>query len=182
MLLHAQSGQIRIRGTFRKRGRVMASKRKSRKSVSSSAGATQARLLDMLHQVWLAGLGAVARAQRGAPKLFDELKAEGAHMYADTRDSAEKALRGALGDVQATLNARVKQVRGQATDAFENLEKVFQTRVHRALNQIGVPSAEEVEGLSKRIDALNANIDRVAHARAAPARKAAKRRRARKAR
>jgi len=93
-----------------------------------------------------------------------------------------QALRGALGDVQATFNARVQQVRGQATDAFENLEKVFQTRVHRALNQIGVPSAEEVEGLSKRIDALNANIDRVARTRAAPARKAARRRRARKAR
>jgi poly(hydroxyalkanoate) granule-associated protein len=157
----------------------MARKKKSRKSVGGGAGATQARLLEMLHQVWLAGLGAVSRAQRGAPKLFDELQAEGAHVYADTRNSAEKALRGALGDVQATLNARVKQVRGRASDAFENLEKVFQTRVHRALNQLGVPSAEEVEGLSKRIDSLNANIARLAHGRAAPARKAVRRGRVR---
>jgi poly(hydroxyalkanoate) granule-associated protein len=158
----------------------MASKRKSGKTVRGSASATQARLLDMLHQVWLAGLGAVARAQRGAPKLFDELKAEGAHVYADTRSGAEKALRSALGDVQSTLNARVEQVRGKASDAFENLEKVFQTRVHRALNQLGVPSAEEVEGLSRRIDALNANIDRLAHTRAG-ARKAARKARARRA-
>ena len=144
----------------------MARKKKSRKAVSSAASTAQARLLDMLHQIWLAGLGAIARTQRGAPKLFDELTAEGAHMYADTRDSAEKALRGALGDVQATLNAGVKQVRGQASDAFENLEKIFQTRVHRALNQIGVPSTEEVEGLSRRIDALNSRRSCAAYAEA----------------
>lgn len=159
----------------------MASKKKPTRTLGGSASATQARLLDMLHQVWLAGLGAVSRAQRGAPKLFDELKAEGAHVYADTRDNAEKALRGALGDVQATLDARVKQVRGQASDAFENLEKIFQTRVHRALNQLGVPSAEEVEALSKRIDALNSNIDRLAHVRVAPARKATRKPRAKRA-
>jgi poly(hydroxyalkanoate) granule-associated protein len=159
----------------------MASKKKSARNPRGGAGATQALLLDMLHQVWLAGLGAVSRAQHGAPKLFDELKAEGAHVYADARGSAEKALRGALGEVQATLNARVKQARGQASDAFENLEKIFQTRVHRALNQLGVPSAEEVEGLSKRIDALNANIDRLARARVAPARKATRKPRAKRA-
>ena len=159
----------------------MARKKKSRKAVSSAASTAQARLLDMLHQIWLAGLGAIARTQRGAPKLFDELTAEGAHMYADTRDSAEKALRGALGDVQATLNAGVKQVRGQASDAFENLEKIFQTRVHRALNQIGVPSTEEVEGLSRRIDALNSNIDRLTHRRVAAARKSVRRTRPRMA-
>lgn len=144
----------------------MAKKRKSRKSVSTVA-TTQARMLDMLHQVWLAGLGAVSRAQHGAPKLFEELQAEGARAYADTRESAEKALRGVLGDVQATINARVKQARGRASDAFENLEKVFQTRVHRALRQLGVPSAGEVDSLSRRIDTLNANIDRMAHRRAA---------------
>jgi poly(hydroxyalkanoate) granule-associated protein len=153
----------------------MARKRKSVKQARSAAGATQARLIEMVHQVWLAGLGAVVRAQRGAPKLFDELQAEGAEAYAGARGNAEKALRSALGDVRATLSARAEQVRGQANDAFENLEKVFQTRVHRALQRLGVPSADEVEGLGKRIDLLNANIDKLARTRrAAPRRTAGK--------
>ena len=158
----------------------MATKRKSPKGARKGAGDTQTQLLNMLHQVWLAGLGAVSRAQHGAPKLLQELIAEGAQVHAQTKQAAEKALQGALSGVQATLNARMDKVRGDATDAFENLEKIFRARVHSALTQLGVPSAGEVESLSKRVDALNANIDKLARARkpAPRARKPAPRARA----
>ncbi len=151
----------------------MATKRKSskgarkvaRKSARKSADDTQIQQLNLLHEVWLAGLGAVSRAQHGAPKLLQELIAEGAEVHAQTKQAAEKALQGALSGVQAGLNARMDKVRGDATDAFENLEKIFRARVHSALTQLGVPSAGEVESLSKRVDALNANIDKLARAR-----------------
>lgn len=143
----------------------MATKRKSSKGARKSAGDTQTELLNMLHQVWLAGLGAVSRAQQGTPKLLQELIAEGAEVHAQTKQAAEKALQGALSGMQAGLNARMDKVRGDATDAFENLEKIFRARVHSALTQLGVPSAGEVESLSKRVDALNANIDKLARAR-----------------
>jgi len=45
-------------------------------------------------------------------------------------------------------------------DAFEGLEKIFQTRVHQALTQIGVPSAEDIAALSERVDALSAHIEK----------------------
>jgi poly(hydroxyalkanoate) granule-associated protein len=143
----------------------MAKKAKSTKTARNGAGQAQERLLDMLHQVWLAGLGAVSKAQHGAPKMLEELIAEGARVHEDTRDAAEKALRGAFGDVQSALNSGMNKVRGEAADAFENLEKVFRTRVHRALTQLGVPSADEVAALSKRVDALNANISTLARGR-----------------
>ena len=143
----------------------MATRKKSRKAARAGNATSQARLLDMMHQIYLAGLGAVAKAQRGTPKLLDELISEGARIHADTRGAAEKALRGVLGEVQSTLNARVSQVKGRASDAFENLEKIFQTRVHRALTQLGVPSAEEIETLSQRVDSLNSNIEKLANAR-----------------
>jgi poly(hydroxyalkanoate) granule-associated protein len=148
----------------------MATKNKSTKRARKSSNDTQVELLNMLHQVWLAGLGAVAKAQRGTPKLLEELIAEGARMHADTKEAAEKALRGALSGVQDTLNARMSKVRGDAADAFENLEKIFRSRVHSSLTQLGVPSAGEVESLSKRVDVLNANIDKLARARKAAAR------------
>jgi poly(hydroxyalkanoate) granule-associated protein len=143
----------------------MARKAKSAKTTIGSAGDAQARLLDMLHQVWLAGLGAVSKAQHGAPRVLEDLIAEGARVHTDTRDAAERALRGAFGDVQSALNARMSRVRGEATDAFENLEKIFRARVHRALTQLGVPSADEVAALSRRVDALNASINTLARAR-----------------
>jgi poly(hydroxyalkanoate) granule-associated protein len=122
----------------------------------------QARMLNLMHQIWLAGLGAVAKAQAGAPKVLEELITEGAKFQADTRGAAEEAVRSMMGSVQARFNAGVAEVRGQANDVMENLEKVFQSRVHRALAQLGVPSAAQVQALSKRVDALNSNIDRLA--------------------
>jgi poly(hydroxyalkanoate) granule-associated protein len=135
--------------------------RSRRKGGRSAASGAQTRLIGTLHQVYLAGLGALSRASNGAPQLFEELVAEGARVHADTRGAAEKALQGVLAGVQEKVNARVGQVRGQAADALDGLEKVFQTRVHRALTQLGVPSAEEVTALSKRVDTLNANINKL---------------------
>lgn len=143
----------------------MVARKKSPRRARTTEGDTQAQLVKMLHQVWLAGLGAVSRAQQGAPKLLEELVAEGAQVHADTKQAAEKALRGALGGMQETLNARLGKVRGDAADAFENLENIFRARVHGALTQLGVPSAGELQSLSKRVDSLNANIDRLARTR-----------------
>jgi poly(hydroxyalkanoate) granule-associated protein len=139
----------------------MATRKKATRSRTAQAGRAQARLLEAVHQVWLAGLGAASRTQTQGPKLFKDLVAEGARVHNATRRATVKAVRGALSDVQGGIAARVEQAREQAGDAFENLEKMFQIRVHRALNQLGVPSAEEIAALSKRVDALNANIDKL---------------------
>lgn len=147
--------------------------RSRRKGGRGAASGAQTRLLGTLHEVYLAGLGALSKASQGAPQLFEELVAEGARVHADTRGAAEKALQGVLAGVQQRVSSRVGQVRGQAADALDGLEKIFQTRVHRALTQLGVPSAEEVSSLSKRVDTLNANINRLARARRTPRPRAA---------
>ncbi len=148
-------------------------KRKSRGNGSRArpaAATAQERLLDTVHQIWLAGLGAASKARQGAPQLLEDLVSEGARIHTQARGAAEKTLRSLLEGVQSSINSRVSQVQGQATDTLANLEKMFQTRVHRALTQLGVPSAEEVESLSRRVDALNANIDKLARARKPAAR------------
>jgi poly(hydroxyalkanoate) granule-associated protein len=142
-------------------------KRKSRKANGRakdnghSNSKPQERMLDAMNQVWLAGLGALSKAREGAPQMLDELVAEGVRVQADTRGAAEKALGGLLNDVKATIDSRVSQVRGQASEALDNLEEIFQTRVRRALTQLGVPSAEDVEALSRRVDALNVSINKL---------------------
>jgi poly(hydroxyalkanoate) granule-associated protein len=120
-----------------------------------------AQMLDTFHRIWLAGLGAAAKAQRGAPQLMEDLVEEGARVHGQMRGAAEQALGELLTNTRATLDSRVRQAKGQASDALENLEKIFQTRVHRVLTQLGVPSAEEVETLSARVSALNDSVKKL---------------------
>ena len=140
----------------------MAMKRKTRKSARKNKTTAPERVLDTMNQIWLAGLGAMAKAHQGAPQMLHSLAAEGARIQANTRGSAEKALGGLLNDVKATIDSGVSQVRGQAGDALDNLETIFQTRVRRALTQLGVPSSDDVASLSKRVDKLNASIGKLA--------------------
>jgi len=147
----------------------MATKKRSRKAASSAGKSAQTNMLSALHQVWLAGLGAVSKAQHGAPKMLDDLITEGARFQSDTRGAADKAFRDVLGGMQSRISAGIGQAQGQAADVLGNLEKIFQTRVHRVLSQLGVPSASEVEALSKRVDSLNKSIDRLGTKRASVA-------------
>jgi len=149
----------------------MASKKTSRKGTSGKARASGTAALDSMSQIWLAGLGAMAKAQRGTPQLLQDLIAEGTRVQSKTRGVAEKAVRSMVSNVRSSINARVDDVRGQATNALNDLEKIFQTRVHRALTQLGVPSAEEIAALSKRVETLNASVERLAHARSATKRR-----------
>jgi poly(hydroxyalkanoate) granule-associated protein len=80
---------------------------------------------------------------------------------------ADNAVKTALEQVQSTVGSRVKDAQSQATDALDNLEKIFQTRVHRALNRIGVPSADQIASLSKRVQALSDSVGKFATKRPA---------------
>lgn len=119
----------------------------------------QGALLDAMHEIWLAGVGAFAKAQQDGPKVLEQLLAEGVKVYGAARPVAERLIRDAIGQAQSSLGDRIGDVRAQAGDTLENLEKMFQTRVHRALHQLGVPSADEIASLSRRVDELNGNVE-----------------------
>lgn len=145
----------------------MATKGKTSKAARAKAK-SQDGMLEAVNQIWLAGLGAISKAREGAPQLLSELVAEGGRVQAETRGSAEKAIGGMLDSMKSTFDSSLTQVRSQAGDALDNLEQIFQTRVRRALTQIGVPSAEDVERLSKRVEQLNASVNKLAARAAKP--------------
>jgi poly(hydroxyalkanoate) granule-associated protein len=113
-------------------------------------------LLYSAQQIWQAGLGALARAQAGAPKVFEELMREGAKLQGGALDAAQKAVMQAFRGAQRTVNRRIDNVQAQAGETWDNLEKIFRERVQRALHQLGVPSATEFGELKRRVDALAA--------------------------
>ena len=53
-------------------------------------------------------------------------------------------VRDAFETAQQTLHSRVGGAREQAQETLDNLESLFQSRVQRAMHQLGVPTAEEI--------------------------------------
>ena len=138
----------------------MAAKKKG-KLGGRSAPKPEQDLLYSAQQIWQAGLGALARAQAGAPKIFDELIREGGKLQGGALDAAQKAVMHAFRGAQKTVNQRIDSVQAQAGETWDNLEKIFQTRVQRAMQQLGMPSAEELGALKRRVDELAASVDRL---------------------
>jgi len=137
----------------------MAAKKKGKLGGGEQKSAND--LLYSAQQIWQAGLGALARAQAGAPKVFEELMREGGKLQGGALDAAQKAVMQAFRGAQQTVNRRVDTVREQAGETWDNLEKIFQVRVQRALQQLNMPSAEEIEALRRRVDRLAADLERI---------------------
>jgi len=139
----------------------MAAKKKGKLGASAQPKG-DLNLLYSAHQIWLAGLGAMSRAQAGAPKVFDELMREGSKLQGSALDAAQKVVMQAFQGAQKSVNQRVDTVKVQASETWDNLEKIFQTRVQRAMHQLGMPTAEEITVLSRRVNELAASVEKLA--------------------
>jgi poly(hydroxyalkanoate) granule-associated protein len=142
----------------------MAAKKKGK--LGGGAPKQKQDLLYSAQQIWLAGLGALSRAQAGAPKVFDELMREGSKLQGGALDVAQKVVMQAFQGAQKTVNQRVDTVKEQAGETWDNLEKIFQTRVQRAIHQLGIPSEEDMSALKRRVEEVAASVDRLSGVRA----------------
>lgn len=141
-----------------------------RTGARSQAEALSKTLGESAQQVWLAGVGALGRAQAEGSRLFEGLVREGANFERSARQFAgggAEAMRGAV-------EAGVGQARERATDTWDRLEKVFEDRVQRALVKLGVPGRDDLRDLSRRVDTLTAELRRQGGRTAAPRKAAAK--------
>jgi len=113
---------------------------------------------DSAQQIWLAGLGAFAKAQEEGGKVFDALVKEGESIQARTRKIADE---------------KISVVSDKASGTWDRLEKVFEDRVARALAGLGVPSKKDIERLARRVAELTAVVQDLEQSKAArPAAKA----------
>ncbi len=107
-------------------------------------------IVDSAQQIWMAGMGAFNRAQGEGSKLFEALVKEGMNIEQHTR----KLAGGKVDAVRDAVENRVGVARERATDTWDRLEKVFEERVQRALNRLGVPSSEDLSDLTSRVNGL----------------------------
>ncbi len=104
---------------------------------------------DSAANIWLAGLGAFAKAQEEGGKLFDALVKEGETVQNRASKSAQEA---------------ITDVRSKATGTWDKLEQVFVDRVEKALHTLNVPSKHDIDALSKRVHELTKVADKLSAA------------------
>ena len=140
---------------------------KAKSSGSRSTG-IPAGMMEGVQQIWLAGMGALARAQRDGPAAFNDAVTEGLKLLDRSRSGAGRLVREAIDTAQGSMQARIDSAMSQANETWDSLETMFQNRVQRALMQIGVPTAEEVRKLTRRVAELNESVMTLSLKRAAP--------------
>jgi len=71
---------------------------------------------------------------------------------------AQQRIRDVFESAADSMQDRVSSARDQAQETWDNLEALFQKRVHKALQQIGVPTSTEIELLTRRVAELSAAV------------------------
>jgi poly(hydroxyalkanoate) granule-associated protein len=118
-----------------------------------AGGESESRLASTIREsatnIWLAGLGAFAKAQSEGGKVFDSLVKEGEIV----QQRARKAADDKIADINAT-----------ASGTWEKLEQVFEDRVARALRTLGVPTDKDIQKLSEKVAELTAVVEKLSAA------------------
>lgn len=96
--------------------------------------------------IWLAGLGAMARAQAEGSKAFDALVKQGLDWQSQARDQ--------IAEVTQRAEALAASAAPAAAGRWNALEGIFEQRVARALASLGMPDTDAVARLEARVAAL----------------------------
>ena len=129
------------------------------------------------HEVWLAGLGALAQAQAQGTKAFETLVSDG---LAFQRKSQEEA-RQRFEEATERFTSMAQGLGQQASGRVDKLEHMFEERVARALHHLGMPTLQDIADLQTRVADLEAQLAKATRAaKPAPSAKAASKAPARK--
>ena len=124
-------------------------------------------------EIWQAGLGAFAKAQQEGTKVFEALVKEGEGLSKKTRAIAEGKIAEVTGTVTQAATRFSSRAQASATETWDKLEQVFEDRVARSLNRLGVPTQRDVQALSRRVEELTSKVAAMTGVKAAPRKAAA---------
>lgn len=112
------------------------------------------KVRESAQQIWLAGLGAFAKAQQEGGKVFETLVQDGVNLQKKTQAVAQERMAEAterMTELAGGLSARAGQ-------PWSRLETIFEERVARALSGLGVPEASELQTLTQRVAQLESEL------------------------
>ena len=124
----------------------MSGKLKELAGESSDNNQLIAGIRDSANQIWLAGLGAFAKAQKEGTKFFNGLVEEGE----DVQKQAKKSAGEAYDDIKARASKSWDKL------SWTEIERVFEDRVAKVLHTLSVPTRKDLDTLSHRVAELTA--------------------------
>lgn len=106
-------------------------------------------------EIWLAGLGALSRLEEEGDKVFQTLIERGKDYEDKRREQIEKTTED-LRNQQASFTEDVTE---RLDDATKSVEEAVTDTLSGTLGRLGVPSQDEVRGLSRRVGELSEKLD-----------------------
>lgn len=125
----------------------------------------QDELKDSVHKVWLAGLGAVAMAEKEGGKFLKNLVEEG--------EAYEGRGKERFDDVKTKVDEATDKVKDRAESTFGKVGDKFDDAVAGAMRRLGVPSRDEIATLTSRVEELTAVVEQLRDGKKTSAKKAA---------
>lgn len=112
---------------------------------------------DSAQQIWQAGLGAFTKAQVEGAKALETLVKDSVSIQRKTKAAAEEK----LSEATHKMTNMATDISSKASGQWDKLENIFEERVAKALNKLGVPSAKDVNALIARIDELSQAVQKL---------------------
>ena len=106
------------------------------------------------HPIWLAGLGAMAKAQEQGSKAIEALVNDGLAFQRKSQAEAQQRLHEAT----ERLTHMASDFGQQASVRVDRLEHLFEDRVAKALQRLGIPSLLDLQTLTERVAQLEAQL------------------------
>lgn len=116
-----------------------------------------------------AGLEAATTVRQSAVGAFDALVKQGAMSRKAAIAQVLKARKAALARARKAGKAAVVQAstaKARTVEAVGQLEKVFESRVSRAISKLGVPTTKDVRALSRQVAQLQTSVESLRRSRA----------------
>jgi poly(hydroxyalkanoate) granule-associated protein len=126
-------------------------------------------IMESAHKVWLAGLGAVAMAEEKGGEFFSNLLEKGQKLEGKSKQQVEKA------------KGTVSGMKTVAESYWETFGRTIDDQMTAVIHRIGVPTKDEIEDLTKKVEDLTVAVDNLRTKGAAKPKTAAKKTTAKKA-
>lgn len=127
---------------------------KQPKSQTGPATLTPPSVAPPAQQVWLAGLGAMAKAQEQGSKAIEALLNDGLAFQRKSQAEAQQRLQEAT----ERLSHMAGSLGQSAAVRVDKLEHLFEDRVAKALHSLGMPSLVDMQMLSARVAQLESQL------------------------
>jgi poly(hydroxyalkanoate) granule-associated protein len=112
------------------------------------------KVRESAQQIWLAGLGAFAKAQQEGSKVFEALVQDGVNLQRKTQAVAQER----MAEATERITEMADGLSSKAGQQWGRLEGIFEERVARAMSALGAPSASELQALSERVQTLEQQV------------------------